>query len=150
MPLADFFQDWIELLIWEDYGFTDQEQPAFFAGLAPAEASLVEAILRTQWDELSKLDLDYQSENALTMLGMLCTQQRMFDRFLDLARAMGTRAWQRITTMSEMAEKCKRYDLAVGVYEACMGPGMHQEFLQKKYAELQGRLQKEKPKRSKA
>jgi hypothetical protein len=31
-----------------------------------------------------------------------------------------------------------------------MGPGMHQEFLQKKYAELQGRLQKENSKRSKA
>jgi hypothetical protein len=150
MPLADFFQDWIELLIWEDYGFTYQKKPDFFAGLALAEVSLAEAILRTQWDELGKLDLDYQSENALTMLGMLCTQQRMFDRFLDLARAMGTRAWQRITTMSEMAEKCKRYDLAVGVYEACMGPGMHQEFLQKKYAELQGRLQKENSKRSKA
>jgi hypothetical protein len=150
MPLADFFQDWIELLIWEDYGFTYQKKPDFFAGLAPAEVPLVEAILRAQWDELGKLDLDYQSENALTMLGMLCTQQRMFDRFLDLARVMGTRAWQRITTMSEMAEKCKRYDLAVGVYEACMGPGRHQEFLRKKYAELQGRQQKEKPKGSKA
>jgi hypothetical protein len=92
----------------------------------------------------------YWSENALTMLGMLCTEQRMFDRFLDLARAMGTRAWQRITTMSEMAEKHKQYDLAVGVYETCLGPGMHQEFLRKKYAELQDRLQKENSKGSKA
>ena len=90
--------------------------------------------------ESGELDLDYQAECALTMLGMLCTQQRMFDRFIDLAQAMGTRAWQRITTMSEMAEKHRRYELAVGVYEACMGPGMHEGFLRKKYAELQGRL----------
>ncbi len=81
--------------------------------------------MRTQWNELGELDLDDQAEDALTMLGMLYTQQRMFDRFLDLAGAMGTRAWQRITTMSEMAEKHQQYDLAVGVYKACMGPGMH-------------------------
>ncbi len=69
MPLADFMQDWLELLIWEDYGFTYQEQPAFFAGLAAIEVPLVEAILRAQWNELRELDLDYQAEHALTMLG---------------------------------------------------------------------------------
>jgi len=146
MPLADFMQDWLELLIWEDYGFTYQEQPAFFAGLASTEVPLVETILRAQWNELRELDLDDQAEQALTMLGMLCTQQRMFDRFIALAQAMGTRAWQRITTMSEMSEKHRRYELALGVYEACMRPGMHEGFLQKKYAELQGRLQQKKRK----
>jgi hypothetical protein len=34
---------------------------------------------------------------------------------------MGTRAWERITTMSEMAEKQR---------------GQHENFLRKKYAEL--------------
>ena len=53
---------------------------------------------------------------------------------------MGTREWQRITTMSEMAEKHERYDLARAVYEAAMGPGMHERFLREKYAELLGRL----------
>ncbi len=142
MSPADFFQDLIEWLIWEDYGFTYQEQPAFFASLAPEQAPLVEQILRTQWRELRELELEYQSEEALTMLGMLCTQQRLFEKFLGLAKEMGTRHWQRITTMSKMAEKHKRYELALAVYETCLGPGMHEEFLRAKYAELQKRIKR--------
>ncbi|MBI4671906.1 MAG: hypothetical protein HY741_09610 [Chloroflexi bacterium] len=142
MSPSDFFQDLIEFLIWEDYGLTYQEQPAFFASLDPAQVPLVEQILHKQWGELRELELDYQAEEALTTLGMLCTQQKLFDKFLDLAKAMGTREWQRITTMSEMAKKHKRDELALAVYEACLGPGMHQDFLQKKYAELQARIRR--------
>jgi hypothetical protein len=140
MALADFFQDLMELLIWEDYGLTYMEQPAFFASLAPAEVSLVETILRTQWQELLELDLFYQAEEALTMLGRLCVQQRLFDRFVELAEAMGTRHWQRITTMAEMAEEHQQPDLALAVYETAMGPGMHERFLSEKYEELKQRI----------
>ena len=142
MPLADFLQDLLELFIWEDHAFTTRQQPVFFAGLDGAEALLAEATLRAQWDELRELDLEYPAERALTLLGMLCTQQRMFDRFVDLARAMGSREWQRITGMAEMAEKHKQYDLAVAVYEASEGPGYHRDLLHKKCAELQSRLGK--------
>jgi hypothetical protein len=76
----------------------------------------------------------------VTLLGMLYTEQRMFDRFVPIAEEMGTRAWERITTMSEMAEAHGRYDLALAVYEACLGPGMHERFLRNKYEELKGRL----------
>ena len=103
-------------------------------------AHLVDEILAVQWRELANLDLVYQAENALTMIGMLCTQQRLFERFVDLAKAMGTREWQRITTMAEMAEAHGRYDLARAVYEAAMSPGMHERFLREKYFELLGRL----------
>ncbi len=71
---------------------------------------------------------------------MLYTQQQMFDKFVPVAKEMGTRAWERITTMSEMAEKHGRYDLALAVYEACLGPGSHDKFLRKKYKELKSRL----------
>jgi hypothetical protein len=140
MPATDFLQDLLELLIWEDYGFTDQKQPAFFAGLAPAEVDLAEIILRTQWHELDELDLVYQSEEALTMLGLLCVEQGLFEQFVDLAEAMGSRAWQRITRMAERAEKEGRLDLALAVYEAALGPGFHERFLHKKYEELKERL----------
>ncbi len=140
MTPADFFQDLMELLIWEDYGLTYQEQPAFFASLAPAEVQLVETILRTQWAELLELDLFYQAEVSLTMLGRLCTRQLLFDRFIDLAEAMGTRHWQRITTMAEAAEEHQRLDLALAVYETALRPGMHQRFLQGKYEELKQRI----------
>ncbi len=140
MTLTDFFQDLMELLIWEDYGLTYMEQPAFFASLIPAEVPLVETLLRSQWQELLGLDLFYQAEEALTMLGMLCTQQQQFEQFIDLARAMGTRHWKRITTMAEMAEEHQHPDLALAVYEAAMGPGMHEGFLREKYEELKKRI----------
>ncbi len=141
MAPTDFFQDLLELLIWEDYGLTYREQPAFFTGLDPTEVPLAETILRTQWAELLELELFYQAEESLTMLGRLCTQQLLFDRFIDLAEAMGTRHWQRITTMSEAAEEHQRLDLALAVYEtALLGAGMHQQFLQGKYEELKQRI----------
>jgi hypothetical protein len=144
---ADFYQDWLEFILWEDYGFGDQGQAAFFASLAPVEAEVVESILRTQWHELSELALAYQAERALTLLGMLCTQQKQFGRFVDLARQMGSREAQRITSMSAMAEKLRRYDLAAAVYEASLGPGRHEAYLRKHYKELQERLKTVKSKK---
>ena len=143
MPLQILLQDLIELMIWEDYAGTDTGKPIFFAGLASHEVPLVESILQEQWDELRELELDYQAEEALTMLGMFYQQQQMFDKFVPMAKAMGTREWERITTMSEMAEKHGRYDLALAVYEACLGPGFHEKFLREKYQELKSRLSRE-------
>lgn len=136
MSLADFFQDLLELLIWEDYGFTYQEQLAFFASLTPTEAALCEPILRAQWQELEELDLLHESEDALTMLGLLCTQQGQFEQFVELAKSMGTRHWQRITRMVERAEQAGHFDLALAVYEAALGPGMHERYLREKYEAL--------------
>ncbi len=140
MPLEILLQDLIELMIWEDYVFTDTGKPIFFAGAAAHEVPLVESILREQWKELADLELDYQAEKALTMLGMLYREQLIFDQFVPMAQVMGTRAWRRITTMSETAEEHGRYDLAVAVYKACLGPGAHEKFLRKKYQELESRL----------
>lgn len=142
MSLNDFFQDLMELVIWEDYDFTHTALPSFFARLAKSEVSIVDGILQASWAMLCDLELTYQAERALTLLGMLCTQRRLFDRFVDLANVMGTRAWERITTMVEMAEKRRRPALAWAVYEACLGPGQHENFLRKKYAELVDRQAK--------
>jgi hypothetical protein len=140
MSLEILLQDLIELMIWEDYAGTHTGEPIFFAGLAADEVPLVESILQEQWHELCDLELDYPAEKALTMLGMLYQRQQMFDKFAPMARAMGTRAWQRITAMSEAAEKHGRYELALAVYEACLGPGLHEDFLRRRYRELKGRL----------
>ncbi len=140
MPLEILLQDLVELMIWEDYAGTDTGGPIFFAGLALPEVPLVESILQEQWNELQELELDYESEKALTMLGMLYQHQLMFDKFVPMAKAMGTRAWERITTMSETAEEYGRHDLALAVYEACLGPGSHEQLLREKYQELKSRL----------
>lgn len=142
LPLETYFQDLLELLIWEDYALTYRNQPDFFASLSKSEALLVEAILRKQWQELADLGLGYQSQKALTMLGLLYATQTMFDRFVPIAKDMGTDAWQRITTLSGAAEKHKQYDLALGVYEASLRPGMHEDYLRKEYEKLKERIQK--------
>lgn len=71
--------------------------------------------------------------------------ERMFEHFVPMAREMGTRHWERITTMAEMAEANDRHNLALAVYEACLGPGMHEQFLRKKYRELRERLASQAP-----
>jgi len=135
-----FFQDLLELLIWEDYGFTYQKQPDFFASLAEQDVPVVEAILLQEWRELGELELAYQSEKALTMLGLLYARQKMFDRYLEIARQMGTREWQRITRLSEAADASGQNDLALAVYEACLGPGWHEKYLREQYEKLKLRL----------
>ena len=132
----------LELLTWEDYAFTYRNQSNFFASLSKSEVPLVEAVLRQQWQELGDLGLGYQSQKALTMLGLLYAQQTMFDQFIPIAKAMGTSAWQRITVLAGVAEKHKQYDLALGVFEACLRPGMHEDHLRKEYEKLKERIQK--------
>jgi len=142
IPQEVYFQDLIELLIWEDYALTYQNKPDFFTSLSEAESILVEEILIQQRRELNDLELDYQSQAALTMLGMLYAEQAMFDRFIPIAKEMGANALRRISALAAAAEKHKQYDLAVGVYETCLGPGMHEDFLRKEYEKLKERIQK--------
>lgn len=141
MPPEYFWQDLLEFVMWEDYGLTDEHKPALFKSLSASEVPLVEAILREQADELFALKITYQGENALTMLGMVCTLHQEFDKFVALAKEMGSRAWQRITTMSEMAEKNQRPELALAVYEAALGEGFHESSLREKYNKLKKRIE---------
>ena len=142
LPAEIFFQDLLELLVWEDHGFTYLKQPDFFARLSGPEVPIVEAILHQEWQELGKLELDYQSEKALTMLGLLYAQQKMFEAFVPIAQAMGTQHWQRITLLAEVAEKQQHHDLALEVYETCLKqPGMHEDYLRKEYEKLKRRIQ---------
>lgn len=146
MPLSYFFLDLIELIIWEDYGCTDRYKPEFFAKLSSSEVPLVDSILQKQRDELRKFELEYQAENSLTLLGMLYVQHQLFDKFVPTAKFMGTREWERITTMAEMAEKHHEYDLVLAVFEACLGPGSHEDFLKEKYWKLKkGHKKNNKP-----
>lgn len=140
MSPGDFFQDLMELIIWEDYGLIcGIEEPTFFADLTSEEVHVALAIVRRERQELAALHIDYKAENALTVLGMLCVQQHLFDHFVPLAKEMGTRAWRRIKIMAEAAESKNKLDLALAVYEACLGSGSHEGTLRKAYHELQQR-----------
>jgi len=61
------------------------------------------------------------------------------ERFEELAQEMGTRAWQRIIVLADRAVKKRKRTLAAAVFEAALGPGMHERFLREKYElELDG------------
>jgi hypothetical protein len=132
-----FFHDLLTLLVWEDYGLTYDQTEGYFAGLTSEEGDLCINYVQQQVQELQDDDLDYQSEEALTLLGQVVAEQNRFDRFEALARHMGTRQWKRIIVLADRAVKTRKRQLAVAVFEAALSPGMHEGFLRKKYEQLQ-------------
>ena len=137
MERGVYFRDLIELIVWKDFGLTDSVVPGFFEKLATNDVKLVEEIIQDLFGEVSMYcELEYQAEEALTLLGELYTNQKMFEMFVPMSEKMGTRAWKRITTMAEMAMKHNEHELALRVYEACLTTGQHEKFLRKKYDEL--------------
>ena len=131
-----FFHDLLTLLIWEDYGLTYDQTDGYFEGLTPQEGALCVAYVQQQMEELRGDDLDYQSEEALTLLGQIVAEQHRFERFEELARHMGTRQWKRIVVLADRAVKKRKRPLAVAVFEAALSPGMHEGFLRRKYEQL--------------
>jgi hypothetical protein len=134
---AVFFHDLLMLLIWEDYGLTYDQTDRYFERLTPEESDLCIDYLRQQREELKGDDLDYQYEEALTLLGQVAAEQNRFDLFEDLASQMGTRHWKRIVVLADRAVKKRKRKLAVAVFEAALSPGMHEGFLRQKYEQLQ-------------
>jgi hypothetical protein len=132
-----FFHDLLTLLIWENYGLTYAQTEGYFAGLTPDEGDLCIAYVHQQLQELQADDLDYQYEEALTLLGQIVAEQHRFERFEALARDMGTRQWKRIVVLADRAVKQRKRSLAIAVFEAALSPGMHEGFLRKKYEQLQ-------------
>jgi hypothetical protein len=131
-----FFHDLLTLLIWEDYGLTYDQTEGYFAGLAPDEGDLCITYVQQQMQELRDDDLDYQYEEALTLLGQVVAEQDRFERFEALAKDMGTRQWKRIIVLADRAVKQRKRPLAVAVFEAALSPGTHEGFLRQKYEQL--------------
>ena len=131
-----FFHDLLTLLIWEDYGLTYEQTDGYFAELTPQEGDLCIDYVQQQMEELTGDDLDYQYEEALTLLGQIVAEQNRFERFEELARHMGTRHWKRIVVLADRAVKQRKRPLAVAVFEAALSPGMHEGFLRRKYEQL--------------
>jgi hypothetical protein len=131
-----FFPDLLDFLIWEDYGLTDDGIEGYFRGLSESQADLCVEHLRHEVIALLEDDLDYQSEEALALLGRVVAEQERFDEFEDLARQMGSRAWQRIIRLADVAMKRRRKPLAMKVFEAALTEGDHLKFLTEKYEKL--------------
>jgi hypothetical protein len=131
-----FFSDLLDFLIWEDYGLTNDGIEGYFRGLDHRQADLCVEHLRREVAALRDDDLEYESEEALTLLGQVIAEQERFDEFEDLAQQMGSRAWKRIVRLADIAMQRKKKPLALKVFEAAMTPGNHLDFLTKKYEKL--------------
>jgi hypothetical protein len=131
-----FFPDLLDFLIWEDYGLTNDRIEGYFRGLDARQADLCIEHLRQQIEELRRDDLEYQSEEALTLLGQVVAEQERFDDFEVLAREMGSREWQRIIRLADRAVKRRKRPLACKVFEAALTGGSHLDFLKEKYEKL--------------
>jgi len=138
-----YFADVIKYVIWEDYGLTDDVYPSMFNELTKSEIKETELLLQTEREKLIKYHLTYQAENALTMLGTLYAKNYLFDKFIPIAKEMGSREWKRILVLSEAAEIKEEYEIALSVFDvATKESGNHTEFLRKEYAKLKSRITK--------
>jgi hypothetical protein len=133
---AVFFPDLLDFLIWEDYGLTYRQLDGYFGGLNEAQADICINHLRHEVVALLDDDLDYQSEEALTLLGRVIAEQRRFDDFEDIALQMGSREWQRIIVLVDRAVRSRKKSLAIKVFEAALTKGSHLDFLTKKFEQL--------------
>ena len=137
MDYKIYYRDLMELVVWEDFGLTDEYLPIIFKKLTKQKSDFVESVLHNLYGEFYMYcELDYQAEKTLTMLGSLYTNQLRFEMFVPIAKNMGPRSWKRITTMAEMAKKHNKPELALEVYKVCLTPGYHEKFLRRKYNEL--------------
>ncbi len=143
MSVEDFYNDILELMIWEDYAFIDKLYGSFFSTVDEDEISIVEKILKHQWEDLTSFEtMSYQADKTLTLLGELYKSQVLYEKFPEIAALMGTREWRRITSMAELAAVNKKYDVALSIYEACLSPGRHEDYLKKEYEKLKRTIQK--------
>jgi hypothetical protein len=131
-----FFPDLLDFLIWEDYGLTDDRIEGYFKGLNAGQAVRCMKHLRQEVAALLEDDLEYQSEEALTLLGQVIAEQQRFEEFEDVARQMGSREWQRIVRLVDRAMKRGKRPLAIKVFEAALTKGFHLELLTEKYEKL--------------
>ena len=136
MPSKAFLIDILELIIWEDYGGIDVFETKFFESLSYQEVSITESILRNEIEILRKSELEHQAEKALSILSILYARRKIFDKFVLLAKEMGTRGWHRIIILVETAKENGKYDLALQIFKACLVPGNHYNFLKKEYKKL--------------
>jgi len=138
IPFYEYHRDLLHFCLWEDHGCRGDALQRAFARIEDDEVVWIEAILAHHRAELVLARLDDHAEKELTFRGELHVTRGNLERFVELARAMGSREWERITTMAEAALEAGDRTLALRVFEAANQPGFHDEFLRTRCRELTG------------
>ena len=133
-----FLTDLLEVLVFEDVGFTYGHTEGFFTSLSRDEADFCLTYLRDRISALMALDLDYQAEKTLTLIGQVAAEQKRFEMFESLASEMGSREWRRIIRLADASVRARKRDLADRVFQAALSceDGGHRDFLSKKHVQL--------------
>jgi hypothetical protein len=131
-----FLHDLIDFLIWDDYALTAQQTDGFFRSLRADEVEICLAHLRSRRAEYMALDLDYQADEALTLMGQVVAEKQRFGLFEELAAEMAADRWPRIILLADVAVKAGKTDLAQTVFEAALTRGSHLDLLRRKYQQL--------------
>lgn len=131
-----FLHDLLTLLIWEDYGFTYNQTYGYFGKLSQEQGQICLDFLRQQIEHLKAEDLDYQAQEALTLLGQVACEQGRYELFIALAREMKSDHWRRILLLADTAVKARKRDLAKLVFEAALQPGPHYDYLRQHHEQL--------------
>lgn len=134
----EYLRDLLQFCIWEDQGCRGEALRSLFARVDDRQALWIEDILNHARAELVLARLDHHAEKELTIRGELHVTRGDLDRFVGLARKMGSREWKRITTMAEAALEAGDRGLAIRVFEAANQPGFHDDFLRTRCHELTG------------
>ena len=140
-PPDVFLPDLLDLLIFEDHGFTFENTDGFFASLSREDGDLCLDYLRERTQALMALDLDHNAEDALTLIGQVVAEQKRVEMFEALAAEMGSREWKRIILLADAAVRSGQRDLADRVFQAALATGDgddvgHADFLAKKHDQL--------------
>lgn len=138
IPFYEYHRDLLHFCIWEDFGCQGDALERAFARIEDDEVVWIEEILAHHRAELVLGRLDYHVEKLLTVRGELHMARGNLDRFVELAQEMGSREWERITTMAEAALEAGDRALAIRVFEAANQPGFHDDFLRTRCRELTG------------
>lgn len=140
IPFYEYHRDLLHFCIWESHGCRGEALQRAFARIEDDEVIWIEEILNHVRAELVLARLDGYAESELTIRGELHVARGDLDRFVELARKMGSREWERITTMAEAALDAGDRALAIGVFEAANQPGSHVDLLRTRCRELTGHM----------
>jgi hypothetical protein len=133
-----YWQDLCELRIWEPYAVDHQHRQAWFASARADDLGLVEGILEGLEQEHRRAVLDWEADEALQALADLYLATRASDRYVPLARRLGSRWWQPIEAMAAAQLTANDPTGAIAIFQAADQPGPHRDHLRRRCHALTG------------
>jgi hypothetical protein len=138
MAAGDYWQDLCELLVAESYALTHREETLPFERVADEHVALVEAILLGLAGEWRAAYQDFHADEAEQLVAWLQVAGCRYDRYVETARRLGSKAWMPIVALAGSALSAHDQPLAVAVFQAADQPGAHRDYLRQRCLELTG------------